>query len=100
MIYLEPRSVYDNFIIGVAEGIDVQESCLIYSKNKIINYLVENMGEELIVDHNEKPSESVFYTHQQNTLLALEYFEYNIAGAYLGPSTPIFASTYEEGFHD
>jgi hypothetical protein len=73
MIYLEPREIYDKFIVGVAEGINIEEPCLIYSKQLILNHLKD---------------------------IALEYFEYNIAGSYLGPSTPIFLSSFQENLND
>ena len=100
MIYLEPRNIYDQFIVGVAEGINVEEPCLIYSKNKILEYLMSTIGEELIIDHNQSCPNDVLEIHQRNMDIALEYFEYNIAGAYMGPSTPIFQSEFLEGQHD
>lgn len=100
MIHLEPREIYDNFIIGIAEGINIDQNCLIYSKNKIINYLMSTMGQELILDHNKTNAEDVINVYQTNLDMANEYYEYNIAGAYIGPSTPIFMSNYSKESHD
>lgn len=100
MIYLEPRDIYDQFIVGVAEGINVEEPCLIYSKNKILEYLVSTIGEELIIDHNKSCPNDILELHQKNMDIALEYFEYNIAGAYMGASTPIFKSEFLKGNYD
>lgn len=100
MIYLEPREVYDKFIIGIAEGINVEEPCLIYSKNKIIDYLMLTMGQELILDHNQSNAEDVIHVHQINIDMANEYFEYNISGAYMGAATPIFMSNYSKDSND
>lgn len=94
MIYLEPRKIYDEFILGIAEGIDVEEPCLIYSKNQIIDHLIDSMGQELILNHNENKSDRLIDINQKNLEMALEYFDFNIAGAYMGPSTPIFMSKF------
>ena len=101
MIYLEPREVYDKFIIGVAEGINIEEPCLIYSKQLILNHLKTTMGKELIFDHNDPSADQdLLQLNQDNFDIALEYFEYNISGSYLGPSTPIFLSSFQENLND
>ena len=94
MIYLEPREEYDKFIIGIAEGINIEEKCLIYSKNAILDHLIATMGQEVILDHNQYNPNDVIDIHQKNLNMALEYFDFNISGAYKGPSTPIFMSKY------
>jgi hypothetical protein len=101
MIYLEPREIYDKFIVGVAEGINIEEPCLIYSKQLILNHLKATMGKELIFDHNDAfADQDLLQLNQDNFDIALEYFEYNIAGSYLGPSTPIFLSSFQENLND
>jgi len=80
MIYLEPRKVFDPFIVGTAEGFNLEENCLIYSKTKIINHLIASF--ELNPSHEEKME------------MALEYFDYNILGMYVGPTTPIFLEDF------
>ena len=92
MIYLEPRHIYDEFILGIAEGIDIEEPCLIYSKDKILNHLIDTMGQEVILDQNISNPNNTWDLHQENLNMALEYFDYNISGAYLGVSSPIFMS--------
>lgn len=57
---------FDEAIIGVVERIGVQAIC--YDKDKVIEILMKDM-----------PYEE-----------AIEYFEYNIAGAYVGESTPFY----------
>jgi len=54
----------DDAIIGV----DIQNERLIYSSNRIISQLEKDMG----IDN------------------AIDYFDYNIAGAYYGERTPIY----------
>ena len=59
---------FDDAIIGVVERIGVQAIC--YDQEKVIDILIERDG----MDYEE----------------AIEYFEFNIAGAWVGESTPFF----------
>ena len=60
----------DECVVGVVERFG-QEPCLCYSREKIIAKLVQDG-----CDYDE----------------AVEYFEFNIAGAWVGPHTPCFLS--------
>jgi hypothetical protein len=65
-LFLEPRKHYDDCIIGISyEG-----NQLIYDSNKIMDVLMQK--DEMTEDE------------------ALEFFEYNILGSYVGESTPIY----------
>ena len=57
---------FDDAVIGVASD----NSKVVYSADKVIGILKDRDG---MTDDE-----------------ALEYFEYNIAGSYVGPSTPLF----------
>ena len=57
---------FDDAIIGVVERIGVQAIC--YDQEKVIEILMKDM------------------TYEE----AVEYFEFNIAGAWVGESTPFF----------
>jgi hypothetical protein len=59
---------FDEAIIGVVERIGVQAIC--YDKNKVIKILMER---------DNMPYEE-----------AIEYFEFNVAGAWVGESTPFY----------
>ena len=61
---------FDEAILGV----DDKEERLIYSVDKVIESLCEQMSYEE----------------------AVEYFEFNIGGAYVGPHTPIWCYAYEK----
>ena len=62
---------FDEAIIGIAEGIAIQhQSVLVYDKNKIIRILMVRDG----------------MTDEE----AIEFYEFNISGAYMGEKTPIF----------
>ena len=57
-------------------GLDEVSLKLIYSKSKIINKLIEQDG----IDELE----------------AIEYYEFNILGAYMGEKTPILCSDFKK----
>jgi hypothetical protein len=57
---------FDEAILGVVERCDLLVVC--YDRNKIISILKRDMNEEQ----------------------AWEYYEYNILGAYMGESTPVY----------
>lgn len=67
LLFLEP-DYFDEAILGVVSRTDIEVLC--YSTNKIIGLLVDNNGMSL-----EE---------------ALEYFYFNIHGAYLGEYTPVY----------
>jgi len=66
MLFLEPAE-FDSAIIGVADRIGM-ETVVAYDKDAIMLILMRDMTEED----------------------ALEYFDYNIVGAYVGDKTPVF----------
>jgi hypothetical protein len=57
---------FDEAIIGVVERIGLLAVC--YDKSKILSILMRDMNEEE----------------------AVEYFEFNILGAYMGESSPVY----------
>tara|TARA_R100000458_G_C8197379_1_gene189024 strand:+ start:254 stop:568 length:315 start_codon:yes stop_codon:yes gene_type:complete len=60
---------FDDAIIGYAEPIGMSEPVVIYDRQKVIDILIsQEMTEEE----------------------AIEYFDYNIAGSYMGEGTPIY----------
>ena len=64
---------YDDCILGV--GRVFQDYKIIYDTNKILHKMVEEQG--------------------MTTEEAIEFYEYNIVGAYMGEATPIFLENYE-----
>ena len=71
---LEPRSTFDQCIIGLVERINLTSIC--YSTTKIIEALMED---------SEMSSDD-----------AWEYYEYNIQDAYMGIHSPVFL-TFKKG---
>lgn len=66
---------FDEAIIGV----DSRTMRLVYSKQKILEKLVKEEG--------------------MDRLEALEYYEFNIEGAYMGEKTPVFVDSDFAGVH-
>jgi hypothetical protein len=57
---------FDEAVLGVVERCDLQVVC--YDRNKVIEILMRDMSYEE----------------------AIEYFEFNILGAYMGEHTPVY----------
>lgn len=80
---------FDSAIIGVSERINFPP-LVTYSKEKIIEILAEQMEPDAddIEMHGDEESAKQF--------LAIEYFEFNVAGAYVGEGTPLITTTSNE----
>jgi hypothetical protein len=63
---------FDEAIVGVVQRIGLQAIC--YDTYKIISILMRDMSEED----------------------AWDYYSYNMLGAYVGESTPVFLETFEK----
>jgi hypothetical protein len=74
---------YDSAIIGIAERINLGPVAA-YDVNKLIELLAEEMEPDAddIETHGDVESAKQF--------LALEYFDFNIKGGWLGEGTPVF----------
>ena len=68
LLFLEPREFFDEAIVGVVERINLTAFC--YDTQEILDILNR--------DHDLTPEE------------ALEYFEFNIRGSYVGEHSPVF----------
>ena len=73
LLVLEPN-YFDKAIIGMVQRIGLDAIC--YDRDKVIEILMEEEG--------------------MSFEDAIEHFEYNIAGAYVGEYTPIYLETPEE----
>jgi len=67
---------FDEAIIGMADDIATSGQRLIYDANKCIDILIKD--------------------HDMSELEAIEYFEFNVSGAYVGENTPIWLYPYED----
>ena len=69
LMMLEPREIYDKAIVGVVERINLTAFC--YDTQEILNILAEP-------EYRMTPEE------------AIEHFEFNIRGSYVGENSPVF----------
>ena len=69
LMMLEPREIYDKAIVGVVERINLTAFC--YDTKEILNILAEP-------EYRMTPEQ------------ALEHFEFNIRGSYVGEHSPVF----------
>lgn len=74
LIFLEPRSIFDSMILGVSD------KGIVYDKDA----LIEHWRKEYLASSDISEEEA--YTQ------AIEWFEFNVLGAYLGEYTPIYSS--------
>ena len=86
---LEPRDFYDQFIVGLAQRFN--QHFVIYDKDALIAGLVKQA-----VDEDDELDLLDAETG------AIEHFEYNIVGSWVGDGTPAFLTTYggENGSDD
>ena len=80
---------FDDAIIGVSERINLGP-LVTYNKEKIIEILSDQMEPDAgdIEMYGDEKSAKHF--------LAIEYFDFNVGGAYMGEGTPlIMTTTYE-----
>jgi hypothetical protein len=70
---------FDSAIIGIVERFG-QDPIALYDKQKVIDLLMKPAGSK---------------KRQMSYEEAIEYFEYNMAGAWLGEGTPAFATLTE-----
>ena len=64
---LKLRNEFDSAVLGTSQRIGM-EDCIVYDVNEVLLILMQDMSEED----------------------ALEHFNYNMAGSYVGETTPIF----------
>lgn len=76
---------YDDAIIGITERIN-QVPLINYSKEKIIEILAKDMEPDED-DLDGRDIEDVKYE------MALDFYGYNVEGAYMGENTPLITTT-------
>lgn len=83
LLFLEPRTDLDQFIVGVGTGFG-GALALVYDKDKLLEF----WKNEYMADSADLDEESAYF-------MAVEWFEYNTIGAYVGEHTPIYVSKDE-----
>ena len=85
---------FDDAIIGISERINFGP-VVNYDKGKIIEILAKDMepDEESIDEHGGD-------VESAKQFMAMEYFDFNVAGSYMGEHTPLITTTDSEIFED
>jgi len=73
LIFLEPRSTFDTMILGVS--------------NKGLVY-----DQDALIEHWKKEFSDTANDEEEAHSMAVEWFEFNVLGAYYGEYTPIYSS--------
>ena len=73
---------FDEAIIGICERIGM-EPVVAYDREKCLDILMNEFAED------SEDGEDLY-------MAAVEYFEYNVAGSYVGEATPVFITRFEE----
>ena len=78
---------FEEAFLGVGNAY-YDDPVAIYDKNKCIDILTRDF--KLHANPDDKEEETDFYEQ------ALEYFDYNVQGAFVGEKTPIFVTVFEK----
>ena len=78
---------FEDAIIGIC-GRFGANPVVAYDRDKCIEILAKDMAED-----SDDPSETAI-TDEEAYADAEEYFEFNVAGAYVGENTPVFVTFY------
>jgi len=87
-IYLEPKETYDSCILKIEDGI------VYYCVDSILNILTDDF-ESWVKDNPSFSEQDEGYEYQAITL-ALEWFNHNMHGAYLGEYSPRYVFNTED----
>ena len=77
---------FEDAIIGVCERFG-SEPVVAYDRERCIQILAEQFSEEDAYDDDETEHDA--YTD------AIEYFDFNVAGSYVGENTPVFLTLWD-----
>ena len=80
LLFLEPRSDLDRFIVGVGTGFG-GNIALVYDKDRLLNFWA-----------NAYMGDTPDLSRDDAYFMAVEWFEFNTIGAYMGEHTPIYVS--------
>lgn len=85
ILLLEPRDEYDRCIVGIVERFN--SVFVVYSKKCVLDYLISE------ITGDAAPDDDVDFPPD---LQALEHYQFNIVGGWLGDGTPAFMLDNEE----
>lgn len=81
MIALEPRSFYDQFVVGLMDMEDGEGQVIVYDEDSLVEGLTKNILEE---DPSIDPDDAY--------LEGREHFEFNVKGGSAFKGAPVFVS--------
>ena len=73
---------FDSAVLGMCERFG-NDPVVAYDREKCVEILMDEFAQNIDEDEDED-----LYT------MAVEYFDYNVAGAYVGENTPVFLTLY------
>ncbi len=83
LILLEPREDLDQFIEGIGTGFG-GEIAVVYNKDRLLEF----WAKQYMKEESDLSLDDAYH-------MAVEWFEFNTIGAYVGPHTPIYISKDE-----
>ena len=83
LLFLEPREDLDQFIVGVGSGFG-GHIALVYDKDKLLEF----WKNQFMSDDPEIDEDDAYF-------MAVEWFDFNVIGAYVGEHTPTYVSRDE-----
>lgn len=85
---------FDEAIVGLGTRFGMVEEVVVYDKNKIINIIMESFDDEDVELYDDvtglDEDEIKFIIEGTKYSMALEHFDYNIIGGWVGDRTPMF----------
>ena len=79
----------DDAIIGICEGF-ASSAVVAYDRDKCIEILAKDFTK---ANQEQHDPDTDFYEQ------AVEYFDFNVAGAYVGENTPVFITVYPRPYN-
>jgi hypothetical protein len=81
LLYLDPQDTFNKHIVGLAEGFG-DFICVCYNKDALIEHWTTEFSEDAVEEDDAHT-------------MAVEWFDYNVIGAYVGEHTPVYVSPFE-----
>jgi len=81
LLFLDPKDELDQYVVGLGEGFGNEAITVVYDKDLLLEHWAKSFSE----------GEADFEDDDAYTM-AVEWFEYNVIGAYVGPHTPVYIS--------
>ena len=81
LLFLDPQDTLNQYIVGLGEGFGIVSITLVYDKDGLFDHWMKTyLSEDADLDEDDA------------YIMAVEWFDYNVIGAYVGPYTPVYMS--------